>query len=108
MDLVTKVRRVAEAQTRRFPEGNDPFKIGCRILEEVGEVVWELNHYERKGIPISENSRENKENLVNETYQVFVALTQLMKYFDLSSDFENRIDEVYQEYIDKGYLSKNG
>lgn len=31
-----------------------------------------------------------------------------MQYFDLTSDFESRIDEVYQEYIDIGYLSKDG
>ena len=105
MDLVAKVQRVAEAQTKRFPEGNDPFKIGCRIAEEVGEVIWELNHYERKNIPLAKNCAEGKDELVKETYQVFIALNQLLQYFDLSSAFENRIDEVYEEYVDKGFIS---
>lgn len=108
MDLLTKVQQVAKAQTKRFPNGNEPFKIGCRILEEAGETIQQLNHYERWGVSTSEKSKEGKENIVKETYQVFIALSQLMQYFDLSIDLENHINEVYQEFIDREFLSDDG
>jgi NTP pyrophosphatase (non-canonical NTP hydrolase) len=108
MELLTKVQRVAQVQTKRFPNGNDPYKIGCRILEEAGETIQQLNHYERWGVSVGEKSKEGKENLVKEAYQVFVALNQLMQYFDLSADLENHINDVYQEFIDRKFLSKDG
>jgi len=108
MDFITKAQLVAAAQTRRFPGGDDPFKIGCRILEEAGEVVWELNHYERHGISIEKGCATGKENLYKEAYQVLLALNQLMQYFGLDQQFKNRIDEVYREYVDNGCLSETG
>lgn len=38
-DTFDMLMKIAKAQSGRFPEGDDPFKIGCRILEEGGEVV---------------------------------------------------------------------
>lgn len=52
VDLLEKIPKVAEAQTKRFPSGDYPFNIISRLLEESGEVAWELNHYQRKGISI--------------------------------------------------------
>lgn len=104
MDLMKMIQDVSLAQTKRFPNGDEPFKAGCRLLEEAGEVVWELNHYERKGISIEKDCKENKEELVAEAYQVCIALNQLLQYFDLTDSFNERIKEVHQEYSDKGYL----
>lgn len=108
MELLTKIQQVAKAQTRRFPSGNEPYKIGCRILEEAGETIQQLNHYDRWGVSTGENSKEGKENIVKETYQVFIALYQLMQYFNLSIELEDHINEVYQEFIDRGLLSNDG
>lgn len=67
MDLFEKVLKVAEAQTKRFPNGDQLFKIISRILEESGEVAWELNHYERSGISTERNNKDGKQELVHET-----------------------------------------
>lgn len=104
MDSLSKISLVAQAQTKRFPNGDEPFKIVSRLLEESGEVSWELNHYERKNISLMRNCRDNKENLVTETYQVMIALNQLLQYYDLSDLFARKIEEVYKEYQDKGYI----
>lgn len=104
MDSLSKISLVAQAQTKRFPNGDEPFKIVSRLLEESGEVSWELNHYERKNISFMRNCRDNKENLVTETYQVMIALNQLLQYYDLSDLFTRKIEEVYREYQDKGYI----
>ena len=99
-----KIQMVAEAQTQRFPNGDNPFKILSRLLEESGEVAWEINHYERNGICLEKLNSERKSELVAETYQVMIAICQLIQYFNLEDDFKNRIEEVFQEYIDKKYI----
>lgn len=104
MDSLSKISLVAQAQTKRFPNGDEPFKIVSRLLEESGEVSWELNHYERNNISLMRNCRDNKENLITETYQVMIALNQLLQYYDLSDLFARKIEEVYKEYQDKGYI----
>jgi NTP pyrophosphatase (non-canonical NTP hydrolase) len=104
MELIEKVFTVAKAQSNRFPEGDYPFNIVSRLLEEGGEVAWELNHYARKGISIDRFNPDGKRELVYETYQVMIALCQLMQYFNLEDDLKKRMDEVHQEYLNKGYL----
>jgi hypothetical protein len=65
-DYFEMLMKIAKAQTNRFPEGDDPFKNGCRILEEAGEIIWELNHFERKGIPIEKGNPVSKENMAQD------------------------------------------
>ena len=104
-DLIKMVESVAKAQTERFPNGNDPYKIACRLLEEAGETVWELNHFERNGVSVQVKSNENKENFVLEMYQVFLTLVQMLQYFGLEPEFRKCIETVFNEYVNKGYLA---
>lgn len=105
MDLLNKISLIAQAQSKRFPNGDEPFKIMSRLLEECGEVSWELNHYERANVSVERNCKDNKENIVNEAFQVVMVLNQLLQYFDLSEDFVNKIEMVYKEFQDKGYIN---
>jgi len=106
MDDLEKILKVAEAQTKRFPNGNDPFKIVSRLLEESGEVAWELNHYDRKGISLECKNKDGKREIMCEMYQVMISLCHLLQYYDLQNDFRDRIDEVYKEYMEKNLLVK--
>ena len=45
-----KLYQLAKGYTNRFPNGNDPYQITARILEECGEVASEVNHFEKSGI----------------------------------------------------------
>jgi hypothetical protein len=96
--------KVAEAQTNLFPQGEDPYKNGCRILEEAGEVVWELNHYERKGISIEKGNSDNKEHLAFEAFQLCEVTFQLLQYFNITEAFKESIHNCYNDYIEKGYI----
>ena len=44
-----KLYQLAKGYTNRFPDGNDPYQIATRILEECGEVASEVNHFEKSG-----------------------------------------------------------
>jgi NTP pyrophosphatase (non-canonical NTP hydrolase) len=43
-----KLYALAKGYTNRFPNGNQPYQITTRILEECGEVASEVNHFEKK------------------------------------------------------------
>jgi hypothetical protein len=104
IDCMEMLMKIASAQTNLFPKGEDPFKNGCRILEEAGEVVWELNHYERKGITIEKGASDGKEHLAFEAFQLCEVVCQLLQYFNLSDSFKECIRGCYEDYIDKGYI----
>ncbi|MDD4112882.1 MAG: hypothetical protein PHC56_07605 [Herbinix sp.] len=99
--------KIAEAQTNRFPQGDEPFKNGCRILEEAGEVVWELNHYERKGISIEKGNSKDKKHLAFEAFQLCEVTFQLLQYFNITETFKECISDCYKDYIDKGLIKNN-
>ena len=40
---------LAKGMNSRFPEGNTPYEIMTRLLEECGEVASEVNHFEDLG-----------------------------------------------------------
>ena len=52
-----KLYQLAKGYTNRFPNGNDPYQIATRILEECGEVASEVNHFEKSGIKTQKHGR---------------------------------------------------
>jgi NTP pyrophosphatase (non-canonical NTP hydrolase) len=104
MDYLEMLMKIANAQTNLFPKGDEPFKIGCRVLEEAGELVSELNHYERRGISIEKGNSDGKEHMALEAFQVCEVVCQLMQYFNLSDTFKECIKSNYIDYIEKGYI----
>jgi hypothetical protein len=104
LDYLEMLMSIAKAQTKRFPNGDEPFKNGCRILEEAGEIVWELNHYERKGINLDKGNSEGKEHMALEAFQLCEVVCQLMQYFDLTETFKDYIKTNYESYIENGYI----
>ncbi len=105
-ETMEMLMKIADAQTKRFPAGENPYKNVCRILEEAGEVAWEINHYERKGISVEKGSFQDKENLVLEAFQLCEVTCQLLQYFDLTQTFKDFIEGTYNKYIDDGYINK--
>jgi NTP pyrophosphatase (non-canonical NTP hydrolase) len=43
---------ITRGLNRRYPQGNDPFQIMTRLLEESGELAQMINHFERTGIKV--------------------------------------------------------
>lgn len=87
-----KLYEVAKIHTRRFPNGNDPYKIITRILEECGEVASEVNHFERSGIKCQKHGEPSKQKLADEIKQSMSCLCQLIQYYGIEEEFEKSID----------------
>lgn len=87
-----KLYLLAKVHTNRFPDGNEPFQIVTRILEECGEVASEVNHFERSGIKIKKHGEPSRTHMADEIKQAINALVQLAQYYGLESELEQSID----------------
>ncbi len=55
-----KLYQLAKGYTARFPNGNEPYQITTRILEECGEVANAVNHFEDSGIKREKHGEPSK------------------------------------------------
>lgn len=46
--MMEKLYAITRGLNHRFPNGNDPFQIMPRLLEEGGELAQLVNHFESK------------------------------------------------------------
>ncbi|MBR6807882.1 MAG: hypothetical protein IKM46_05820 [Clostridia bacterium] len=99
-----KLYQLAKGYTNRFPNGNDPYQITTRILEECGEVAGEVNHFEKSGIKSLKHGEPSKEHMADEIKQALNALIQLAVYYNVESELEASIDRSLSKMKDEGLL----
>ena len=87
-----KLFELAKCYTSRFPEGNEPYQIVTRLLEECGEVASEVNHFEASGIKLQKKGPPSKEALAGEIKQAINALIQLTQYYGVEKELVASID----------------
>jgi NTP pyrophosphatase (non-canonical NTP hydrolase) len=95
---------MAKGMNKRFHEGNTPFQIVARILEECGEVASEVNLWEDTGIKRQKHGEPKKENLANEIRQSMVALMQLALYYNVENELDARIEQSLSNMRREGYI----
>lgn len=100
-----KLYKVAAGHTARFPNGNDPYQIVSRIMEECGEVASEVNHFERSGIKIQKHGEPSEQKLADEIKQALLCLVQLAQYYKIESELEasinNSLERIKKENADQ-------
>ena len=99
-----KLFELARCYTSRFPDGNTPYQIVTRLMEECGEVASEVNHFEASGIKIQKKGPPSKEALAGEIKQAINALIQLTQYYGVEQEL---IDSINQS-IDKRHKEIEG
>jgi NTP pyrophosphatase (non-canonical NTP hydrolase) len=95
---------MAKGMNKRFPEGNTPFQIVTRLLEECGEVASEVNLWEDTGIKRQKRGEPKKENLANEIRQAMVALMQLALYYNVENELEAKIEQTLSNLRREGCI----
>lgn len=92
-----KLYLLAKGYTNRFPNGNEPYQITTRLLEECGEVASEVNHFEKSGIKSLKHGEPSKQHLADEIKQAVNALMQLAVYYNVENELEKSIDISLQK-----------
>lgn len=91
-----KLFQLAHYYTMQFPDGNQPYQIVTRILEECGEVASEVNHFESSGVKRIKHGEPSKEALAGEIKQAINALIQLAQYYEVEQELLDSIDASIQ------------
>ena len=99
-----KLYQLAKGYTNRFPDGNTPYQIAARILEECGEVASEINHFENSGIKTQKHGEPSKQHMADEIKQAVNALIQLAVYYNVEEELEASIDRSLKKMQDEGLL----
>lgn len=99
-----RLYEMARGTNRRFPEGNQPFQIMTRLLEECGEVASVVNHFENTGIKKQKHGEPDKEALAGEVRQVLQSVTQLILYYGIENELEDAVTASMEQMKEEGLL----
>ena len=95
---------MAKGMNKRFPEGNSPYEIMTRLLEECGEVAAEVNHFENSGTKRLRKGEPSKEKLAGEVRDVLNAVMQLVLFYDIEDEVCQAIGKSVSRLTEEGYL----
>ena len=99
-----KLYQLAKGYTNRFPNGNDPYQITARILEECGEVASEVYHFEKSGIKAQKHGESSKQHMADEIKQAINVLIQLVVYYNVEDELEFSIERSLNKMKNEGLL----
>ena len=100
----SKALIVAKGMNRRFPDGNSPYEIMTRLLEECGEVAAEVNHFENSGTKCLRNGEPSKEKIAGEVRDVLNAIMQLIIYYKMEDEMNQAIAASISRLTVEGYI----
>jgi NTP pyrophosphatase (non-canonical NTP hydrolase) len=99
-----KLHAITHGLNRRFPDGNDPFQMMTRLLEESGELAQMVNHFEGKGVKREKYGEPDKAKLAKEVMDVLRCALQIAIHYGIEGELEERIKTSYEKMKDEGLI----
>lgn len=99
-----KLYAITHGLNRRFPEGNDPFQIMTRLLEEGGELAQMVNHFEGTGIKLEKYGEPDKAKLAKEVMDLLRCALQIAIRYGIEEEIETKINESYEKMKKEGLI----
>jgi len=99
-----RLYRLAEGYRRRFPQGDEPYQILARLLEECGEVAREVNHWEGSGVKRTKHGEPSRERLAAEIKQVLAGAIGLASYYGIEDELERSIGDSLARMQSEGLI----
>ncbi len=100
----SKLYPVTLGLNRRFPEGNEPFKMMTRLLEESGELAKEINHFEGTGLKRQKYGEPDKTHLAKEVMDVLRCTVQVAIFYGIETELEQALQGSYARLKQEGHL----
>jgi len=102
--MLDKLIPITKGLNRRFADGNNPFQIATRLLEECGELAKEINHFEGCGVKREKYGEPDKAHLAKEVQDVIRSALQIALHYQIEDELEDSIDQSYQRMIEEGWI----
>ena len=100
-----QLQAVARGFSRRFPEGNDPFRMMTRLLEECGELAQQVNHFEGSGVKREKHGEPDRAQLAKEIRDVLKCVVQVMDHYGVEEEVAASIELYYQSLKREGFIT---
>ncbi|MBN1978637.1 MAG: class I SAM-dependent methyltransferase [Anaerolineae bacterium] len=101
---VDKLRAITSGYARRFPEGDEPFQIMTRLLEECGEMAQQVNHFEGSGVKREKHGEPDRTALANEIKQTIVCALRVAQYYGVEKELEDSVAWSYRRLKEEGHI----
>lgn len=102
--MLDELWQITKGLNRRFPDGNDPFQIMTRLLEECGELAQQVNHFEGGGLKRQKYGEPDKEKLAKEIMDVLRAAMQIALYYKARPELDEKIQLALAALKREGYI----
>jgi NTP pyrophosphatase (non-canonical NTP hydrolase) len=100
-----QVREVARGFSRRFPEGDDPFRMMTRLLEECGELAEQVNHFEGAGVKREKHGEPDRTKLAHEICDVLTCVARVIDHYHVEAEVAAAIEWIYQRLQNEDFIS---
>jgi NTP pyrophosphatase (non-canonical NTP hydrolase) len=101
---VQQINPITKGLNRRFSDGNNPFQIATRLLEECGELAKEINHFEGCGEKREKYGESDKAHLAKEVQDVIRTALQIALHYQIEDELKNSIEQSYQRMREEGLI----
>ncbi|MFL7793648.1 MAG: class I SAM-dependent methyltransferase, partial [Anaerolineae bacterium] len=101
---VDKLRAITSGYAHRFPDGDEPFQIMTRLLEECGELAQQVNHFEGSGVKRAKHGEPDRAALANEIKQTIVGALRVAQYYGVEKELEDSIAWSYRRLKEEGHI----
>jgi NTP pyrophosphatase (non-canonical NTP hydrolase) len=102
--MLNRLWEVSEGLTRRYPQGNDPFQMVTRLVEECGELAEQVNHFEGTGIKRQKLGDPDRAKLAKEVQDVIRCVLQVAQYYGIKRELQESIDRSYEALRSEGLI----
>ena len=99
-----RIKKINEGLCKRFPQGNDPFQMITRLVEECGELAAQVNHFESQGVKRQKHGKPDRHKLAKEVQDVLRCALQIAVYYDIESELEASINRSYAQMQAEGWF----
>lgn len=103
--MMDKLQAISRGLAHRFPNGNTPFMIMTRLLEECGELAEQVNHFEDSGIKRLKHGDPDKAKMAKEVMDVLRCMLHVVDYYDLERELEACVEQSFQRMKQEGLVS---
>jgi len=95
---------VTRGYARRFPDGDKPFQMMTRLLEECGELAQQVNHFEGSGVKQEKYGEPDKAALAKEVKNVLTCALRVAQYYGVEKELEDSITWSYRRMKEEGLI----
>jgi NTP pyrophosphatase (non-canonical NTP hydrolase) len=104
-DRIDTLYQIVDGYNARYPDGNNPFAILGRLLEEAGEVATAVNHLERTGAKVEKHGAPDPAALAHEIEDLIHTALALARYYAVEPIVDSAIAETHARLVRAGAIA---